>query len=59
MVFFFLFFLFFFVLFCCSLELEASTNAALGNAERHSEIMETLKQRHEMLEADRKVCHNI
>jgi hypothetical protein len=44
---------------CCSLELEASKSAALGNNERHAEIVETLKQRHEMLEADRKVCHNI
>ena len=44
---------------CCSLELEASTSAAVGNTERHSEIMETLKQRHEMLEADRKVCYSV
>jgi len=51
-------YIFVFCLFC-SLELEASKSAAVGNTERHSEIMETLKLRHEMLEADRKVCHNI
>jgi len=44
---------------CCSLEMEASKSAAVGNTARHSEIMEALKQRHEMLEADRKVCHNV
>ena len=31
----------------------------MGNAERHSEITETLKQEHEILEADRKVCYSI
>ena len=44
---------------CCSLELEASKSTAVGNSERHGEIIETLKQKHETLEADRKVCHNI
>jgi len=42
-----------------SLELEASKIAAMGNTERHSEITERLKQKHEMLEADRKAFEDL
>jgi hypothetical protein len=42
-----------------SLEQEASKCAASGNTERHRELTEKLKQQHEILEAERKVCHII
>jgi hypothetical protein len=41
---------------CCSLEQEASKCAASGNTERHRELTEKLKQQHDILEAERKVC---
>lgn len=44
-----------FVLYC-SLGQEASKCAASGNSERHRELTEKLKQQHEILEAERKVC---
>jgi hypothetical protein len=47
------------VILCYSLEQEASKCATSGNTERHRELAEKLKQQHEILEAERKVCYSI
>jgi hypothetical protein len=42
-----------------SLEQETSKCAAVGNMERHRELTEKMRQQHELLDAEKKVCNSV